>query len=169
MQEMEKEPNPGFAGGIAKRSPIQRLAWALKGAEQLRKKDLRLNAMAAIAEGRKIRDRVTAMMRNAGAAPEDARVYCVFAEPDIFAEQSDDVAAILSGLDDESPIPGRARLRVQNGASDIKLATKFMDKLPIGFLIFVWDRNDWARDVPEKFVVWSIRPLIVEDMPRNHD
>ena len=49
-----------------------------------------------------------------------------------------------------------ARLKADDGAGDLALVTRFADKLPIGFLVFVWDRNDWKQ------LIWSIRPLIVE-------
>jgi hypothetical protein len=135
--------NPGWMAGIGQRSRVKQLAWSLKGAP-MRKKDLRLNAVSGIAEGRKLRDRVTALMLRADANPEDAMVFCIFAEPD------------LSAL-----IPEMARLGIKNGASDISLAAKHPDKLPIGFLVFVLDRND-----PERPIFGHARPLIVED-PRG--
>lgn len=136
------DPNPGWAAGIGQRSRVKQLAWALKGAP-MRKKDLRLNAMGGIAEGRKLRDRVTELMTQASANPEDAMVFCVFAEPD------------LSAL-----VPEVAYLPV-GGASDIKLAGKHSDKRPIGFLVFVLDRDD-----PKRPIFGHARPLIVED-PRG--
>ena len=163
---MTKEPNPGFAGGIAKRGPIQRLAWQLKGAPP-RRKDLRLSPLAAIAEGRKLRDRVTENLLNAEAEPEDARVYCVFADAAAFSEPpvgktEEDIAAFDASLDTPRPAPKLARLRVNNGASDIKLANEFLQDVPVGFLILLWDRELWASNSLQKFVEWSIRPLLVE-------
>jgi hypothetical protein len=140
---MTKTHNRGFAGGIAKRSDVTRLAWALKGAP-MRTKDLRLNAIAGVAEGRKLRDRVTTLMRDAKAKPEDAVVYCLFAEPDLSALVRD-----------------FGEMTVHNGASDLALATKFVDKLPIGFLVIVVDRKD-----PKRPIYGHARPLIVED-PRG--
>jgi hypothetical protein len=136
------DPNPGWAAGIGQRSRVKQLAWALKGAP-MRKKDLRLNALTGIAEARKLRDRVTTLMTNAEANPEDAMVFCVFAEPD------------LSQL-----VPEVAFLPV-GSTSDIKLAGKHSDKLPIGFLVFVLDRLD-----PLRQIFGHARPLIVED-PRG--
>jgi hypothetical protein len=133
------EPNAGYAEGIAKRSKVRQLSYALAGAPK-RIKDLRLNAIAAVAEGRKLRDRVTALMLKAEANPDDAMIFCVFAEPD------------LSRAKDAQPIT------VQNGASDLALATKFVDKLPIGFLVFVWDKAD-----TEQPIFGHVRALIVED------
>jgi hypothetical protein len=100
--------------------------------------------MAGIAEARKVRDRVTALMIEADANPEDAMVFCVFAEPDL--------SAVVSSL---------AYLPVKNGANDLELATQNADKLPIGFLIFVLDRQD-----PQQSIFGHARPLIVED-PRG--
>lgn len=152
---VKSDPNPGWAAGIGQSSQVQQLGWALRGAPP-RKKDLRLNAISAIAEGRKLRDRVTVSMRNVGADPADARVYCVFADSQAFAELNPISDPDLTALD-IIHVPMLARLRVANGANDVKLITKFADKLPVGFLIFVWDRND------PKPPIWSIRPLIVED------
>jgi hypothetical protein len=135
------EGNVGYQAGIKKRSRPLQLAWNLKGAPQ-RKKDMRLNALAGVAEGRKLRDKVTQLLTDAEANPEDAMVFCVFAEPD------------LSALVEKKPKP----LGVTNGASDLKLASDFVDKLPIGFLVFVWDRN-----APQQPVFGHARPLIVED------
>jgi hypothetical protein len=135
---MVKESNPGYAGGIAKRSNVTRLAWALKGAT-VRQKDLRLNSMSAVAEGRKLRDRVTELMKKAGADPADAVVFVVWAKPDLSAFST-------------------AEMSLTNGPSDIALATAGVAALPIGFLVFVWDKQD-----PEQSVFGHPRPLIVED------
>jgi hypothetical protein len=134
------EPNAGWAAGIGQRSRVKQLAWALKGAP-VRKKDLRLNSLTGIAEARKLRDKVTALMLDAGAHPEDAIVLCVFAEPD---------------LSPKLPLP--AEMGIQNGASDLALAAQSIDKLPIGFLVFVVDRSD-----PQNPIFGHYRPLIVED------
>lgn len=50
---------------------------------------------------------------------------------------------------------------ITNGASDLALASEYVDKLPIGFLVFVWD-----REAPQQPVFGHTRPLIVED-PRG--
>lgn len=160
---MVKEANPGFAGGIAKRSPIQRVAWQLKGAPP-RKKDRLLSPMAAITESRNLRERVTDLMVNAGAEPEDARVYCVFAGPEAFAEIDPTTDPELSAVD-VVHTPKLARLRVSDSLSDLQLASTFAGDVPIGFLIFVWDRKDWALNDPQKFLEPCIRPLIVEPRP----
>jgi len=137
---MVKESNPGWAAGIGQSRPLKRIAWALQGAPP-RKKDLRLNAMGGIAEARKLRDRISARMTEAGEHPEDAIVVCIFAEPDLSA-----------------PVKDFCELGIQNGASDIALAARHPDKLPIGFLVFVLDRND-----PQHPILGHARPLIVED------
>ena len=134
------EPNPGWAAGIGQRSRKDRLAWALKGAPK-RKKDLRLNSLTGIAECRKLRDRITAMMLEAEAHPEDAMVLCAFAEPD------------LSTL-----VPALAWLKVEHGPTDFEMAAQFAGKLPIGFLVFVADRSE-----PQNPVFGHYRALIVED------
>jgi len=143
---VKTETNPGWAAGIGQRSRVKQLAWALKGAP-LRKRDLRLNTLAGIVEARKLRDRVTALMTQADANPEDAMVFCAFAEPD------------LSALVPGPPVA----LGLQNGASDLALVAQYVDKLPIGFLVLVIDRQD-----PQQSVFGHARPLIVED-PRGID
>jgi len=103
----------------------------------MRKKDLKLNTVAAVAEGRKLRDKVSALMLDAEANPADAMVYCVFATPDLSAVKP-------------------AEVSISNGPSDLALATEYVNALPIGFLIFVLDKGD--SEVSGHF-----RPLIVED------
>lgn len=142
---MVTEQNPGFAAGISQRSKVQRLAWALKGAP-MRKKDMRLSALGAIAEGRKLRDKVTEQMKDAGADPMDAMVLCVFAEPDL--------SALVKGLLYLPP--------AQKMADEISMASSVADKLPIGFQIWVVDKSN--PDEPHLF--GHFRPLIVED-PRG--
>ncbi|MGA1981875.1 MAG: hypothetical protein ABSG84_05325 [Acidobacteriaceae bacterium] len=140
---MVEESNAGFAAGIAKRSKVQKIAWALSGAPP-RKRDLRLTALGGVAEGRKLRDKVTRLMSEASANPEDAMVLCVFAEPD------------LSFM-----VPEVLVLPVRSGARDIEIAMRHADKLPIGFLVFVCDASD-----PQRPIFGHARPLIVED-PRG--
>jgi hypothetical protein len=135
----ESKDNPGYMGGIGKRSEARKLSYALKGAP-MRTKDLRLNAVSGVAEARKLRDRITEMMRDREANPEDAMVYLVAANSD------------LSGGLDARPVG------VTNGPSDMALVKRFMDKLPIGFLVFVWDREDEKQPI-----FGHARPLIVED------
>ena len=137
---MAETANAGFAAGIGQRSRVTQLAWALKGAKP-RKKDLRLTPLGAISELRKLRDRVSELMRDAGADPEDAIVLCAFAEPD------------LSRL-----VPALARLPVIANATELSLIVQAAGKLPIGFLIFVVDRN-----APQRPIFGHARPLIVED------
>lgn len=124
-----------------------------------RKKDLKLTPMGAIAEGRKLRERVTGLMRGAESDPADARVYCVFVDADAFAVPDLEADPDLTAYDEAhfGRQPRLARLRVSDSAGDVRAVTQFSNMLPIGFLIFMWDRNAWKR------VRWTIRPLIVED------
>ncbi len=142
---MVKEQNQGFAAGIAQRSKTQRLAWALKGAP-MRKKDLRLNALAAIVEGRKLRDSITAKMKDAGIDPDDGMVLCVFAEQDLSA-----LVPELLFL----PVKSKGALE------EIEKVQRHADKLPIGFLVIVRDTTDSRNPI-----FGHTRPLIVED-PRG--
>ncbi len=112
----------------------------------MRKKDLRLNAMGGIVEGRKLRDRVTDLMTREKLNPEDAMVLCVFAEPDLTAI----IGEVLY-----LPVTSKGAL------AEIKAVERYADKLPVGFLVIVRDTND-----PKKPVYGHARPLIVED-PRG--
>jgi hypothetical protein len=69
--------------------------------------------------------------------PEDALVFIVFAKPDMSAFIPEEIT-------------------ITNGASDIALAKKYMETLPIGFLVFVWDKK-------QQYVDGHDRPLIVSD------
>ena len=132
------EPNAGYAGGIGKRSKARRLSYALKGAP-MRTKDLKLNAVAGIAECRKLRDRVSELMKSAEADPADAMVFCVFANSDLSGSMN-------------------AEMSLTNGPSDLALASRFVNAIPIGFLVFVQDKED-----PQQPIFGHARPLIVED------
>lgn len=137
--------NAGWAAGIGQRSRAQQLAWALKGAP-MRKKDLRLNALGAVAEGRKLRDRITALMIREKLNPEDAMVMCIFAEPDLSA---------LVGELLYLPVKSKGTL------AEVKTVERHADKLPVGFLVIVCDANDTRKPI-----YGHARPLIVED-PRG--
>ena len=132
-------PNPGFNAGIAQRKAKERLAWTLKGAPQ-RKKDLRLTVIGALAEGRKLRDSITAKLRHAEVDPEEGVVYIVFAEPDLSALITPFVKVPID------PAP----------KTEIEHAGNFAAYLAIGFLVFVWDKADGS-------IIGHKRPLIVED------
>jgi hypothetical protein len=143
--EMVKENNRGFVAGISQRSQAQQVFWALTGAP-MRNKDLRLDALSGVAEGRKLRDRMTAPMIKRGIDPEDCIVLCVFAEPDL----SEIVPELLY-----LPVKDKG---IQATFKDIE---RHVDKLPIGFLVAVRDTTN-----PQKPIYGHARPLIVED-PRG--
>lgn len=142
---MTPELNPGYAAGIAKRTAGERLHWTLKAAP-MRKKDLRLSALEAVAAGRKLRNDISAKMLKAELLPEDATVSIAFAQPDL--------SALIPLL---LPIP------ITGNGHDIQIAQQFVGSLPIGFLIFVWDKN--GKNAP---IYGHVRPLIVEN-PRALD
>jgi hypothetical protein len=135
-------PNAGYNAGIAKRNKKERLAWTLKGAP-LRSKDMQLTAIGALAEGRKLRDSITKKMRASAIDPDEAIVSIVFAHSDLSALNPRFLA-----------VPVKA-----STAAEIEGATSYVDDLPIGFLVFVWDK-------PEQKIFGHARPLIVED-PRS--
>lgn len=135
-------PNAGYDAGIAKRKKKERLAWTLKGAP-LRSKDMKLSAIGALAEGRKLRDSITEKLKRDGIDPEEAVVCVAFAEPD------------LSAL-----VPNIAVIRiVPSTAAELEIVAAFAEKTPIGFLVFIWDKTDQK-------IFGHARPLIVED-PRS--
>jgi hypothetical protein len=134
--------NAGYDAGIAKHKKLERLAWTLKGAP-LRSKDLKLTTIGALAEGRKLRDSITEKLSKGGIDPNEGLVCAVFAKPD------------LSAL-----VPKFLIIQVTpEPAAEIKEAARFTDKTPIGFLVFVWDKQ-------EEKIFGHARPLIVED-PRS--
>ena len=140
-------PKQGYQAGIAKASEMERLAWSLKGAP-LRRRDLMLTAIGAIAEGRKLRDSITRKMTKLTMDPEDAMVEILFAKPDLSGIRLRPVAV---------PV-------LPSAASELEAASTHAESLPIGFLVAMWD-----RDVPgtSDGMVWvHPRPLIVED-PRS--
>jgi hypothetical protein len=109
----------------------------------MRKKDLHLNALAGVAEGRKLRDKVTRLMLEAEADPADAMVMCVFAEPDL--------SALVPKVLYLPPVP--------KVANEIAMAASVADKTPIGFQVWMADKSD-----PENInVLGHYRPLIVEN------
>jgi len=134
--------NAGYDAGIAKHKKKERLAWTLKAAP-LRSKDLKLTALGALAEARKLRDSITTKLANSGIDPEEAVICVVFAKPDLSALVPDFPIVPLT------PAP----------ATEAKHAAAFADKLPIGFLVFIWDKED-------KKIFGHARPLIVEN-PRS--
>lgn len=137
------ENNPGWAAGIGQRSRAQRIAWALKGAPP-RKKDLRLDAIGAVVEGRKLRDRVTTLMERADLDPDDAMVLCIFAEPDLSALAMPPLLYL--------PVKSKGTM------AEVEAVKNHAEKMPVGFLVFVRDAND-----PKKPIYGHARPLIVED------
>ncbi len=140
-------PKEGYAAGIGKRSEMERLAWALKGAP-LRRKDLRLTAIGAIAEGRKLRDSISKKMKNLAMDPENALIEILFAKPDLSGIRMKPVAV---------PV-------LPSAAGELEAATLHAESLPIGFLVAVWERD--VPGTPDGMVWVHPRPLIVED-PRS--
>lgn len=131
--------NAGYDAGIAKHKKKERLAWTLKAA-LLRSKDLKLTALGALAEGRKLRDSITTKLAKTRIDPEEAVVCVVFARPD------------LSALVQKFPIVPLTPAP----ATEAKHAATYAGKLPIGFLVFIWDKE-------EEKIFGHARPLIVED------
>jgi len=133
------KPNEGFAAGIATRSSIERLAWALKGAP-LRKKDLLLSPLGAVAEGRKLRDSITAKMRQSSLDPTDAAIFIAFAKPDFTALSEDSAETLIPVVPDH------------NG--EIVIAAKNGRNTPIGLVVLLRDEAEG--------IFGHVRPLLVD-------
>src|ERR1017187_410125 len=139
MEVAEMVANP-MEGTWTKEGNVLR---SIKAGRQ-RQEDARLSPIVGVAEAIKVRDKVTANMIQQNLDPLDARVYLVFAEPD------------LSGLFGE-------RLYVTpNAALDAKMVRilrKAAGKLPLGLLIYLMDKSN-----PERWdLMGQKRPFIVND------
>lgn len=101
-----------------------------------------LASSMAIAEGRKLRDSITAKLQAESPPidPEDGVVVIVFAKRD-FSELNTEFFEI----------PVNSPLEIE-----IKAATKHAGETPIGFLVAIRDQN-------ERKLFTHARPLIVED------
>jgi len=132
-------PNEGFAAGIATRSRKERLAWSLKGAP-LRKRDLRLTPIGAVAEGRKLRDSITAKMVNSSLDPKDSAVFIAFALPDLSA---------LSPLSAQTLVPIEP-----DPDKEIQIAAANAANIPVGFVVLVRDEGTGFFG--------HVRPLLID-------
>lgn len=83
-------------------------------------------------------------MQRENLEPEAAMVLCIFAEPDLTALAVPPLLYL--------PVKSKGAL------AEMEAVKGHADKLPVGFLVFVWDTND-----PKKPVYGHARPLIVED------
>ncbi len=114
----------------------------------MRRRDLRLTAIGAIAEGRKLRDSISKKMKSLDMDPEDALVEILFAKPDLSGIRMKPVTVSV----------------LQSAFSELEAATLHAESLPIGFLVAVWERA--VPGTPDGLVWVHPRPLIVED-PRS--
>lgn len=101
-----------------------------------------MSSLIAVAEARKLRDSLTTKLTSKKINPEDGIVQIVFAVPDLSSLRSVRTVELTT-------------------AKDMGLASEFASHLAIGFLVWVWDRE-------EKQIYGHARPLIVSD-PRSLD
>lgn len=131
--------NRGYEAGIGQVSAAKRLAWALSGAP-LRKKDLKLTPIGALAEACRLRQAVTDKCRAWGVEPNDIVVAPIFAD------------SRLSQL-----VPRLYVMPVEcDTAKQIKVVSANATNTVIGMLVFVWDRES-------QNLFGHARPLIVND------
>jgi hypothetical protein len=122
----------GYKAGIKKASKAERLGWALKGSPR-RTEDKPLNVVQAVAEGRRLTQTMTEKLKAAKLPAGDGGILVVFG--DTHLTKSD--CAAFPPADD---------------ASDLKTIKKFQTWSPLGYLVFILDRE-------KKNFIGHVRPL----------
>src|SRR5882762_7513273 len=138
---MMMAPNPGFEAGLRKRSKLQRLAWAWRGAEK-NAKERRLNPLQAIYEGRELSDSISNKLAKNSISRKDGAVAVVFAKRDSIGKLAGCV--VFESLDPHAD------------SKDLEAARKHIMDIPVGFLVCILDR-------PNKNFISHARPLRLED------
>jgi hypothetical protein len=137
--------NEGFQAGLAKRSKVERIAWAWKGAER-RTIEKRLNPMEAIVEGRKIADGNAAKLAKHGIAPKDTATFLVFAERENLGKLAQHGVEVFLSPDKQAD------------AHDLTAAGRHILHVPIGLVVCVLDRE-------KRNFIAHARPWILQDPP----
>lgn len=135
--------NAGYDAGLNKRSKVERLGWAWKGARH-NAVEKRLNSLQGVHEARKTVDDNEAKLRKGDIDPKDAKTYTVL----IFARASNlgKLAGYKVFTSPDSSADGE----------DLKTAQKYMSHVPIGLVVGLLDRRK------KKHIV-HFRPWILED------
>lgn len=135
-------PNEGYIAGLAKRSKVQRLAWAWKGAQKPQER--KLNPAEAVNEARVVSETISRKLKQNGIDRKDRAVALVFAEPDNLGK----LAGIVVF---ESPDPNE-------DSKDVLAVHQHLKHVPIGLVIGVLDR-------PNKEFISHARPWVLQDPP----
>jgi hypothetical protein len=122
----------GYKAGIKKASKAERLGWALKGSPR-RTAEKALNVVQAVAEGRRLAQTMAAKLKAARLPAGDGGICAVFSNADL--SKSEYVGFPVS--DDKS---------------DLRIIHKFQTWVPLGYLVFVLDRE-------KKQFIGHVRPL----------
>ena len=122
----------GYKAGIKKASKAERLGWALKGSPR-RTSEKSLNVVQAVAEGRRLAQTMAEKLKAAKLPKGDGGICVVFGNRDL--TNSDYTG--FPQLDD---------------TADLKIIQKFQNWAPLGYLVFVLDRE-------KKAFIGHVRPL----------
>lgn len=135
-------PNPGYEAGLAKRSEVWKLAVGLKGSK-VRRTELRLNPMQAVAAGRGTANDIAAKITNTpGGRSSDFQVIVVFSKP----RQLGKVAPPLVIIDAPD---------AHADSKDLIAVSKHIKDIAVGFVVCILDRKS------KKFIAHA-RPLLLD-------
>jgi hypothetical protein len=137
-----KSGNPGFNAGIAKRTNVERLAWAWKGAEK-KAVERRLTPVQAVTEARNEINKLNAKLRKAEQDRKKADVTAAL----IFAHK--DNVGKLAKYEFFSPCDASADAR------DLEIMRDNLMHTPIGLVVVVLDRE-------KKRLIVHARPWILQ-------
>jgi hypothetical protein len=150
---MTAAPNPGYNTGLKKRSKLERLAWAWKGAEASLKvaaQERKLSPMQAVHEGRELSETISRKLFQNGISRNDAKVGLAFAKPD-------NVHKLAALVIFETPDPNA-------DSNDLIAMRENLRNVPVGFLVWVIDRKNRDAEGRIPFISHA-RPLIFKDRP----
>jgi hypothetical protein len=131
----------GYKAGIKKASKAERLGWALKGSPR-RAAEKALNVVQAVAEGRRLAQTMAEKLKAARLPAGDGGICAVFGNADL--SKSEYVGFPVS--DDKS---------------DLQIIQKFQTWIPLGYLVFVLDRE-------KKQFIGHVRPLRLDESALQH-
>jgi hypothetical protein len=135
-------PNEGYLAGLHKRSKLQRLAWAWKGAKKPQER--KLNPAEAVNEARTVSETISRKLKQNGIDRKDRAVALVFAEPKNLGKLAGVVVF-------ESPDP-------HEDSKDLLAVQAHIKHVPIGLVIGVYDR-------PNKEFIAHARPWVIQAAP----
>jgi len=122
----------GYKAGIKKASKAERLGWALKGSPR-RTAEKALTVVQAVAEGRRLAQTMAEKLKAAGLPVADGGICAVFGNANLSKSE-------------------HGGFPVSNDKSDLQIIQKFQSWNPLGYLVFVLDREN-------KQFIGHVRPL----------